>query len=113
MSKRDRIEAAEASVNFRAYALDQKKLTPELKIRLENKPKDGSACRIRGQMSGMWEPGIVCGYMLTSQGLKALVIYDELENEDGTPVIDFVFATRVTNPAAKKPERDVLSRRFR
>ena len=113
MNKKQRIEFAEASVSFSEHAIDLKRLTPDLKIALKDKPKDGSACRVRGAMPGMWEPCILCGYMTTSQGLKALVVYDERENEDGTPVIDFVPVARIMAPHVPKPKLGILERRFR
>ena len=113
MNKRQRIEFAEASVSFSEHAIDRKHMTPDLKAALKDKPKDGGACRVRGAMAGMWEPCTLCGYMMTSQGLKALVVYDERENEDGTPVIDFVPAARIMAPHVPKPKRDILERRTR
>jgi hypothetical protein len=113
MRKQQRIEAAEASINFRAHAIDRKVVSKDVAAVLKTLPKDRQPCRIRGAMAGMWEPAIVCGYMMTSQGLKALIIYDEREHEDGSPVIDFVPVARIMKPKATKLERDILDRRFR
>lgn len=110
---KQRIEAVEAEINFRAHAIDRKIAAPEVKAKLKELPKDRQSCRVRGAMAGMWEPAVVCGYMMTSHGLKALIIYEDRESADDGPGFDFVLASRIMAPHSPKPKVDLVDRMYR
>jgi len=106
------IESVRKRVDFDTYELDRRSADKDVAALLKTLPKNGADCRVRGALPGMWEPATVVGYMMTSQGLKALVVYTDREEEDGA-AFDFVPHKRIMQPHQPKPKRDILDRRSR
>lgn len=112
-TRTDMIAYASNRTGFDAHKIDRRVVGDKaVAEELKKLPRDGSPCRVRGHLSGMWEPAVVVGYMTTSQGLKALVVYEDRDEEDG-PAFGFVFASKLMAPAKPKPARDLLDRKYR
>jgi hypothetical protein len=87
---------------FSRFAIDTQILSEELKQRLTKLPKIRDMCRVKGRgFKGMWEPGIVVGYVECHKELKALVLYTELNNEQGLEY-EFIGTSRI------KPSKDAV-----
>jgi len=106
------IAAIEERAGFAAYKAHKADLPSDLAAELKTRPKAGSVCRIRLQgFKGMWEPGLVCGYMNAGGALKALVVYTERPRDE---LFDYELldAKMVTKAKPEKPKRQVLNRKF-
>ena len=104
------VDALADRIGFTEFALDVRRVSEDLKKQLKRLPGIKSRCRIQGQgFKGMWEPGVVVGYMEgQDQQLKALVMYTE-KHEGEDLAYDFVEIKRVKDPKAPPTERDVLA----
>lgn len=104
------IAQVEERVGFCSYKTKASHLSESLALEFKAHPKDGSKCRIRGPgFKGMWEPGLVCGYMNSGGTLKALVVYTDRPRGDLFE-FELVEAKRVFAFRVPKPKPGILDR---
>ena len=118
-------EATRERIHFSQFAVTADSLSKDEVELLARLPELDTGCKVRtnpnksgSAFSQMWEMGILAGFVRTDDGsLKALVVYTERPNDDGSYDFGFVALSKfklprlAKKPVAKKAEKKVAVNR--
>ncbi len=117
-------EATRERIRFNQFAVTAESLSPDEVAALARLPELDTGCKVRtnpnrsgSAFAQMWEMGILAGFVRTDDGtLKALVVFTERPNDDGSYDFGFVALSkfklpRLVKPAKKAEKKVAVNRR--